>query len=79
MPQPGRKIKARKETDEDGGLDDDLDEEEKTAAKKVTKKKARENAKAWSGDKKYFDEMKVQGFIKKHTKEVRRYIEAIYN
>ena len=55
-----------------------MDEEEKTVAKKVTKKKARETAKAWSKEKKTFDEMKVHSFIKKHTKEAKRYIEAIY-
>ena len=72
-------IKEIKGSTEDGGLDDDVDEEEKTATKKMTKKKAREAAKAWSKEKKDFDEMKVQSFIKKHTKEVKRYIEAIYN
>ena len=78
MPQPGRRISARKETVDDDGQDSDGDEDERIATKKVSKKKAREAAKSWSKEKMSFDESKMQRFIIKHTKEIQRYIEAIY-
>lgn len=77
----GRRRKVRKESAVD---DEELDEEEQTSTKnveetkKMSKKKAREAAKEWSEKRNNFDETKVDSFIRKHAKEVKRYIEAIY-
>ena len=78
MPQLGRRIRTTRETVDDDGENSDEDENEKIATKKVSKKKAREAAKSWSKEKMIIDESKMDSFIKKHTKEIKRYIEAIY-